>query len=144
MFRWAGRWAALGVLFWAATVAGSEALVDYRSEAMQAAHRHLKAIGAVALAPDAAPLRKRVDEHARALLVFAGKLPELFPPGSTAPYSDASPLIWQDWAGFQASARSLREAAARLSHASGDEALADAYDATLAACKACHRRYRER
>lgn len=75
----------------------------------------------------------------------SGKIPELFPEGSTGHPSEAKEEIWQDWDDFTAKAKDLEHAAgelaATLETAAGDE-WTSAFKQVSEACKSCHKSYR--
>lgn len=76
---------------------------------------------------------------------MGGRDPGLFPAGSAHPQSRAKPEIWKDKADFDAKAKAMGEAAARVT-AAGKAGDLKAYAAAAAdltgACKACHTKYR--
>ena len=77
--------------------------------------------------------------------LWAAAIPGLFPPGSAHPQSRARPEIWKNKTDFDAKAKALGEAAARVTAAgnAGDlKAYAAAAEQVGAACKACHTLYR--
>lgn len=133
------------ILPMALPAATADDMVQYRVQMMETAHRHLKALAAIA--DGRVPLGHHATEHARALQAFGRLLPDLFPRGSLTPGSEARPEIWQRWphfttviARFTTTTDALMAAAA-----AGDPArLRLAYDNTLEACKGCHREFRAR
>ena len=77
--------------------------------------------------------------------LWAAAIPGLFPEGSAHPQSRAKPEIWKNKADFDAKAKALGEAAARVTAAGKAEdlkAYAAAAEQLNAACKACHTLYR--
>ena len=79
------------------------------------------------------------------LELWAAAIPGLFPKGSAHPQSRAKPEIWADKADFDAKAKAMGEAAARVTAAgkAGDQKAYSAAAAELTnACKACHVKYR--
>jgi cytochrome c556 len=79
------------------------------------------------------------------LEMWAAAIPGLFPPGSAHPQSRAKPEIWANKADFDARARAMGQAAARVTAAgkAGDlAAYAAAAEQLNQACKACHTAYR--
>jgi len=79
------------------------------------------------------------------LEMWAAAIPGLFPPGSAHPQSRARPEIWKNKADFDAKARAMGAAAARVT-AAGKAGDLKAYAAAAAdlgnSCKACHSAYR--
>ena len=82
------------------------------------------------------------DLHwSQGLELWAAAIPGLFPEGSAHPQSRAKPEIWKNKADFDAKARAMGQAAARITAAgkAGDLAAYAAAAAQLnATCKACH------
>ena len=77
--------------------------------------------------------------------LWAAAIPGLFPAGSAHPQSRAKPEIWKNKADFDAKAKALGEAAARVTAAGKAEdlkAYAAAAEQLNGACKACHTLYR--
>lgn len=73
----------------------------------------------------------------------AAEIPADFAPGSEG--GKALPLIWEDFAGFEADAMALKTAAEAAAAAAdqGVEALGPAFGAVGQACGACHQTYRQ-
>lgn len=128
----------------AALLAGStDDLVTYRVRVMEGALRHLRAVSSIVV--DGVPMRPHLAEHIRALKAFSTMIPEMFPRGSTTVKSEAKPDIWQHWPEFSGAAKHLGATIDTLATAAaGDDqdALRQAFDDTVAACKACHRKFR--
>jgi len=86
------------------------------------------------------------DLHwSQGLELWAAAIPGLFPEGSAHPQSRAKPEIWKNKADFDAKAKAMGQAAARITAAgkAGDLAAYAAAAAQLnGACKACHDAYR--
>ena len=77
--------------------------------------------------------------------LWAAAIPGLFPEGSAHPQSRAKPEIWKNKADFDAKAKALGQAAARITAAGEAEdlkAYAAAAEQLNGACKACHDAYR--
>jgi cytochrome c556 len=84
------------------------------------------------------PLAKQIRD-------WSEKMPAYFPAGSDGKPSEASPQIWLDFSGFERAANANYQAANRLVIAAeaGDSAVAvNAFKATAATCKSCHKSYR--
>ena len=76
---------------------------------------------------------------------WAGKMPDYFPQGSDGKPSEAAPAIWTDFDGFTKAAKDHYEAADTLVSAAKSENasdIAEAFKATAATCKSCHKSYR--
>lgn len=130
-----------GLLLAALCHGAGEDIIDRRAGQMKAAGEQLKGVARL-LEAGGAPAQ--AADAARELRALAARIPELFPPGSAAPHSDARPAIWDEWAPFLQAAAALDAAARALEQAADRAALAAAYERTLAACKGCHRRWRAR
>ena len=72
----------------------------------------------------------------------APTIPALFPKGTNAGDSEALPIIWEDFAGFEAAAALLAERAAVLAAAADPKAAGAAFGNMLKACGGCHQKYR--
>lgn len=92
-----------------------------------------------------------VKQAADELVAASAKIPGLFPKGTGRPDVDAKKTraeakIWQDWAGFEAAAKTLGAEAAKLSAAAAtgdDKAIEAQFKATGAkGCGACHKSFR--
>lgn len=76
---------------------------------------------------------------------WAEKMPAYFPAGSDGKPSKASPQIWFDFSGFERAANANYQAANQLvftAKAGDSEAAINAFKATAATCKSCHKSYR--
>lgn len=127
----------------AALAAASPAIIAERQAGFRLLRDSLEAIQRVVQArgPNAEAL-----PHARAIAEQAAKIKEQFPPGSdTGGNSRALPAVWTDRAGFDRVAdQFMARSSGLLAAAQGTDqrALAQAFEATAAACGACHRPYR--
>jgi len=83
-----------------------------------------------------------VNKEAAAIIANLDKFKDLFPDGSQAGDTKASPEIWKDRAGFEAARNNARDAAVNLAKVSDATAFKAAFDAQSAACKGCHDKYR--
>ena len=146
------RLLALGVL--AAVATGSVAvqaqeatgIVAYRKAVMKSLGAHMGALKSILT--DQTQLIDQVALHAHAIGETAKITPVMFPEGSLDAPTEALPVIWEDWAGFEAAAGTLTELASALAETSkGGDA-----QATLAAfgkmgkegCGGCHNEYRKK
>lgn len=80
-------------------------------------------------------------QAASTLAATAKQIPGLFPSGSEG--GDALPAIWQNKADFEAKAKGLEDAAARLAAAGDEPAFKAAFPAVGQACGGCHQTYRK-
>lgn len=82
--------------------------------------------------------------HAAGQLVAskAPTIPSLFPEGTNEGESEALPIIWEDWAGFEAAAALLATRAGVLASAPDKASAGAAFGAMLKACGGCHEKYR--
>jgi cytochrome c556 len=87
-----------------------------------------------------------VSENAALIEAHAGKaFTKLFPKGSEGAPSEASPVIWEDWAGFEKVADDLKERAGILKGLASDQAsLKEPFTNMLKTCGACHKKFREK
>jgi cytochrome c556 len=82
---------------------------------------------------------------AEAIRAAAGKIPGLFPPGSTHEKSRAKPEIWDKWDRFTNDAGALAREAGALAATAGQGDLAATKKASgqmFDACKSCHDAFR--
>lgn len=87
-----------------------------------------------------------VAADAEVLSQNAKKIPPLFPPGSMTADSKAKKEIWEKWADFEASAKTMETEAAKLRDTakSGDKAATEAMVKGFGgkACGSCHQPFR--
>lgn len=117
--------------------------VTYRQSLMQANKWHIGKLGAMAKGEmefDA----EAANHHAAVLSVLATAIPEGFPEGSDTEGSDALPVIWEDFSGFEEAAENLHLAAAALADADdvSAENLGGYVKEIGGACGACHDDFR--
>lgn len=87
-----------------------------------------------------------IQRSAAVIVSSAGKIPDLFPKGSTSPESRAKPEIWTNWDKFTAMAKELQDRAKTVeSSANSDDngMINDQVKAMGAACKSCHDEFRK-
>lgn len=119
---------------------GAHGIVKQRMKEMMRMEKRLRLVNAMAqgrAAFDARALRER----AGAIRKHAMRIPELFPPGTHAHPSEASPTIWQHFDDFRKRAAALRDAADALAAAT-PETLPRAMEAVKRTCRGCHEKYR--
>jgi len=76
---------------------------------------------------------------------WAKQMPDYFPAGSNAKPSEASPEIWVDFSRFERAAAANYQAANELilaAQSGNATATRDAFKATAATCKSCHKSFR--
>lgn len=141
------RWILTAAAVAAVAVAGAamaQDVIAQRRAGLKHVGEQFQAIKGVSDARgDLRPLAPEID----GIITFFQGLPALFPEGSGTGNTRALPTIWSDRAGFeQARANLLTQLAAlRTLAANGDNAaFPAAFNATGAACGACHRPYRGR
>jgi len=87
-----------------------------------------------------------IADQAKVMAMLTKNIPAMFPKGSTAPKSDAMPLIWEKWADFEKLAQDTAtkaDAFAKVA-AAGNAADTEAKLKDLgASCKACHKDFRK-
>lgn len=149
----AGFGLALAVAFGALTISQSglaDATHDHsahtgiykdRSDTMKSLGGAAKSTGAMLKGEVEFDLAK-AQAAGRLIAEKAPTIPSLFPEGTNAGESEALPIIWEDWAGFEAAAALLGERAAVLAVAPDQKAAGAAFGATIQACGGCHKKYR--
>lgn len=83
--------------------------------------------------------------HAAKIKELSAAHVKLYPKGSDKGDTKALPLIWTDWAGFEAANKAEANAADAMATAAGTgkmDALTAAFGATGKTCGACHEKYR--
>ncbi len=113
-----------------------------RMEAMSAIQDSAEVLGAMAKGErpfEAAAAR----EAARAIARHAAETPALFAAREMDPESEARPVIWEDFADFEARSRDLEAAAEAAAGIAGRSELRPALARIGQACKSCHEAYRE-
>jgi cytochrome c556 len=123
------------------------------ADAAKARQEHMKGLGAASKAvkeqlsggaPDLSVIKvqaAKLDDGAKALTTW-------FPAGSgqsADPKSEALPVVWSDWSGFQTKAKAFADAAAKFDAVaqSGNSAgVGPAFHDVSAACKGCHETYK--
>ena len=119
---------------------GAQGVVKQRMKDMMRMERRLRLVNA--MAQGRAAFNARIlRERARTIRKHAMRIPELFPPGTHAYPSEASPTIWQDFDDFRRHAMALRAAADELAVAT-PETLPRVLDAVRRTCRGCHEKYR--
>lgn len=126
------------------------AVVKERQDTMKGMGDHMKAINAFVESGTGSA----ADVAARAVAIqqTSEKIPTFFPEGTSLDdgvgKTGAKPVIWSDWAGFEASAKKLGEEAAKLSEvaAGGDSAAIATQFAALGknGCGGCHQTFRQK
>ena len=122
---------------------GATGIVKQRMELMKGIAEQMKALKPM-MDGKAAYDPAGVAKAAEAIAAHATRIAQSFPKGSTEHPSEASPKIWTDWDGFEASAEALRKHASALKADAGKGAgAAKALFAEMAkTCKGCHEGYR--
>ncbi len=133
---------AAGAMVGGATIAMAQAdVVKERQENRKQAGAAMRAIKAII---DAKGPTAGAVEQAAKLKTLELAFIKMFPPGSDKD-SKSLPVVWTDWAGFQAASKAADAAYDKLAVAagSGDQAaLAAAFADTGKTCGACHDKYR--
>lgn len=84
----------------------------------------------------------KVQAAGKLIAEKAPTIPALFPQGTNAGESEALPIIWQDFAGFEAASALLAERAGVLAAAPDPKAAGAAFGNMLKACGGCHEKFR--
>jgi cytochrome c556 len=133
---------AAGAMVGGATVAMAQAdVVKERQENRKQAGAAMRAIKAIV---DAKGPTAGAVEQAAKLKTLEAAFIKMFPPGSDKD-TKALPVVWTDWAGFQAASKASDAAYDKLAVAagSGDQAaLAAAFADVGKTCGACHDKFR--
>jgi cytochrome c556 len=134
---------AAGGIVGGTTIALAQAdVIKERQENRKQAGAAMRAIKAIV---DAKGPTAGAVEQAAKLKTLEAAFVKLFPAGSDKGETKALPVVWTDWAGFQAASKNADAAFDKLSAAagSGDAAqLATAFADTGKACGACHDKFR--
>jgi cytochrome c556 len=133
---------AAGAMVGGATIALAQAdVVKERQENRKQAAAAMRAIKGVI---DAKGPTAGAVEQAAKLKTLEVAFVKLFPAGSDKD-TKALPVVWTDWAGFQAASKNAETAFDKLATAAGSgnqEALAAAFADAGKACGACHDKFR--
>ncbi len=133
---------AAGAMVGGATIALAQAdVVKERQENRKQAAAAMRAIKGVI---DAKGPTAGAVEQAAKLKTLEVAFVKMFPAGSDKD-TKALPVVWTDWAGFQAASKNAEAAFDKLATAAGSgnqEALAAAFADTGKACGACHDKFR--
>jgi cytochrome c556 len=110
-----------------------------RHKLMEGIGKNAKVIGDALKAGSTAPVAGAAEK----IQADAGKIPALFPPGSTSPNSRAKAEIWQQWPKFESDAKQLQVNAAALATAAkdGSDVPAAAHN-LFGTCRSCHDQFR--
>jgi cytochrome c556 len=125
---------------------GATGPVKHRMEIMKSMGAAAKTIQAMLTgkhAYDKALLARLANEIAG----HVPKLPKLFPKGSTRHPSEATPAIWTDWAGFNASLTTLQVEARKLAEIAPGGSRAEVvgqFRRVGQSCSGCHRDFRKK
>jgi cytochrome c556 len=110
-----------------------------RQRLMEGIGKNAKVIGDALKAANTAPAVGAAEK----IQADAGKIPALFPAGSTSPKSRAKVEIWQQWPKFESDAKQLQMNAAVLATAARDGGdVAAAAHNLFDTCKSCHDQFR--
>jgi cytochrome c556 len=133
---------AAGAMVGGATIALAQAdVVKERQENRKQAGAAMRAIKAVI---DAKGATSGAVEQAAKLKTLEAAFIKMFPPGSDKD-TKALPVVWTDWAGFQAASKAADAAFDKLAVAAGSgdmAALTAAFGDAGKACGACHDKFR--
>jgi cytochrome c556 len=136
--------AALFILFTASVssqVVAQDDVIEKRQKAMKGNSADVKAIKGAVESKDYAT----IETKAKDIMGTADKIPSLFPKGSTAGKTKATPAIWEKSDEFAKSAKNLSKASGELASAAksnDDSAVAEKFKAVGEACSSCHKAFR--
>ncbi|HEX9448325.1 MAG TPA: cytochrome c [Dongiaceae bacterium] len=130
----------VGVVMTALIGPGFAAIPDDREAVMKDVMKSFKVLIGVSKSGqfDAAA----VSKEASAIAANLDKFKDLFPDGSQAGDTKASPDIWKDRTGFETARNKAKEAAVNLTKINDPAAFKAAFDEQSTACKGCHDKYR--
>lgn len=128
---------------------GATGIVKERMDLMKLLATSVKAIKAAIVAPGAptAAGRRTIAAHSAAIERHALRMLKMFPKGSDKHPSEALPAIWQDWPGFETSARSLASTArglGALSARADRGSLLKSFAGMARTCGECHAGFRKK
>jgi len=141
--------AALMSLTFAAAAQDAAQVAKDRESLMKGMGGNLKAISAVVKGESAETLddlKRRAGEISTA----AAKIPAVFKDEihvGNAPAgidTEALPVIWSDWAKFEAAAKTLEEASAKLAASADMDAAKAGFGAVGKSCGGCHNTFRQK
>jgi cytochrome c556 len=126
------------------------AIVKERQETMKKIGGHMKAINDFVEAGNGSA--EDVSARAAEIQQLSEKIPGLFPSGTSLDdgvgKTGAKPIIWSDWAGFEAAAKKMGGEAGKLAEiaAGGDRAAIGTQFAALgkSGCGGCHQTFRQK
>src|SRR5687767_8526265 len=136
--------AALFILFTASVssqVVAQDDVIEKRQKAMKGNSADVKAIKGAVESKDYAT----IETKAKDIMGTADKIPSLFPKGSTAGKTKATPAIWEKSDEFAKSAKNLSKASGELASAAkskDDSAVAERFKAVGEAWSSCHTAFR--
>jgi cytochrome c556 len=134
---------AAGAMVGGATLALAQGdVIKQRKDNRQAVRQ---AMGAIKGVIDAKGPTSGAVAHAAKLKELEMAFVKMFPPGSDKGETKALPVIWTDWAGFEAASKNADMAYDKLAVAAGSgdmAALGTAFGDAGKACGACHDKYR--
>ena len=134
---------AAGAMAGGATIAFAQAdVIKQRQDNRKAAGAAMRAIKGVI---DAKGDTKGAVEQAAKLKELELAFVKMFPAGSDKGETKALPVIWTDWAGFEAASKASMAAYDKLAAAAGSgdmAALTAAFGDTGKTCGACHDKFR--
>jgi cytochrome c556 len=136
--------AALFILFTASVssqVLAQDDVIEKRQKAMKGNSADVKAIKGAVESKDYAT----IETKAKDIMGTADKIPSLFPKGSTAGKTKATPAIWEKSDEFAKTAKNLSKASGELAAAAkskDDAAIAVKFKEVGETCNSCHKAFR--
>lgn len=126
------------------------AIIKERQETMKKIGGHMKAINDFVEAGNGSA--EDVSARATEIAQLSEKIPGLFPSGTSLDdgvgKTGAKPIIWSDWAGFEAAAKKMGAEAGALADAAsgGDRTVIGTQFAALGktGCGGCHQTFRQK
>ena len=133
---------AAGAMVGGATIAMAQGdVIAQRKDNRKQAAAAMRAVNAIV---DAKGPTAGAVEQAAKLKTLEAAFVKMFPAGSDKGETRALPVIWTDWAGFEAASKASDAAYDKLAVAAGSgnaEALATAFADVGKTCGACHQKF---
>lgn len=120
---------------------GATGIVKERMDGFKMSQKKLKAIPKAVKSGDFS----EVEALGNWLADWGDEMPKLFPQGSLQPPSEASPLIWENFANFEAKSKQFVLASQTLVEGAKSQdkaAIMDSFKNLAASCTSCHSAYR--
>jgi cytochrome c556 len=128
----------------AAAASEPEDIIKYRKNVMKSNGAHMAAAAGI-VQGKLPEYKKRLTDHAQAIVTFTRDIPALFPKDSDFGDTDALNTVWSKRADFEKRAKDTEKAAAAFAaavKAGNDQAITARFKELSDSCKACHKDFR--